>query len=162
MNTLFALGLMITSACGYSPILNHTSPVRATSDAASGEKTSLNCRYYFKLQNLCADFVWEKEPKNSDDEGAMKIYFWSPDRPSVFVNPGVAFVGVKLWMTTMGHGSGKVAVKQAVDSSGIKMPGVFDATQINFVMGGEWDIFIQLKDAAGVVVASEKVSYSAN
>ena len=161
MNTLFALGMLITSACGYSPILNHASPDRSLQDVDTAGKTSLNCRFDFKTQNYCADFVWVKEPKNSDDEGAMKIYFWNPNRPTEFVSPN-ATVGVKLWMSSMGHGSGKVTVQPALDQNNKAIPGVYDATNVNFVMGGDWDIFLQLKDAAGKVVAAEKVSYYAN
>ncbi len=160
MNTILTMALMLTSACGYSPILNHTSPDRILQQADS-TSPSLNCRYFFKLQNYCADFVWLSEPKNSDESGSMRIYFWKPENPAEFVSPS-ALVGVKLWMSSMGHGSGKVLVNSSLDSSGKKIPGIYEATQVNFVMPGEWDILIQLKDSAGVLVASEKLPYYAH
>lgn len=162
MKRFITLGMLITNACGYSPLLNHTTPNRVSVETNSDtSQQSLNCRFFFKLQNYCADFEWVKEPMNSEDEGSMKIYFWRPEQPTVFVSPS-AMVGVKLWMTSMGHGSRKVTVRPALNADGKRIPGVFDATEVTFVMAGDWDIYLQLKDAAGAVVASEKVPYYAN
>ncbi|MBI3554828.1 MAG: FixH family protein, partial [Deltaproteobacteria bacterium] len=68
-------------------------------------------------------------------------------------------VGVKLWMPAMGHGSSPVNVAHAVDQGGANVPGVFKATNVYFVMPGDWDVHVQLKNGSKVVEETvEKVT----
>lgn len=48
-------------------------------------------------------------------------------------------VAVKLWMPSMGHGSSPVKVEKIA-------PGLFKVTQVYFIMSGDWEIRIQIKD----------------
>ena len=153
MNSILAMCLVANAACGYSPLFNHTHPVRAPESVAIESENSLSCKLQFQSQNLCADFVWVKESQGYD-EGSMNIYFWHPEQPGVFTSPSDLQVGVKLWMPDMGHGSQKVKVSSS-------QAGVFDATEIVFVMGGEWEIQFQLKDGNGNVVEMQKTLYQA-
>lgn len=160
MTSLIALGLMLNSACGYSPLFNHTSPVRNVETVAIESENSLACRMELKSQNLCADFIWVKEP-NRDEEGAMKLYFWKKDQPGIFSAPSASLLTVQLWMPDMGHGSQKTKVALAKDANGAILPGVYDVTEVFFVMGGNWDIRVQLKDSAGSILDQAKVPYLA-
>ena len=151
MTSFIAMCLMANAACGNSPLFNHTDPVRAPESVAIESENSLTCKMEFQSHQLCADFIWVKEPQGGD-EGEMKIYFWHKDQPGVFTSPSDLQVGVKLWMPDMGHGSQKVKVAQTSS-------GVYDATEIMFVMGGIWEIQFQLKDASGNVVEMQKTTY---
>ena len=64
-------------------------------------------------------------------------------------------------MPDMGHGSQKVKVESAKDTNGQLISGVYNATEIMFVMGGEWEIQFQLKDSTGKVVDMQKAIYRA-
>jgi hypothetical protein len=160
MTTVIAMCLMANAACGYSPLLNHTQPVRAPVNEIARTEDSLDCRFEFNSGNICADFVWVKEPNGSGVEGSAKIYFWLKSNPGVFVSPLLLDVGVKLWMPDMGHGSQKVKVAPALSANGQKVTGIYDATEVMFVMGGDWDIHLELKEqGTGKIIESKKVSY---
>ncbi len=160
MTSLFALILTVTSACGYSPLLNHTSPHRSPESVAIENDAERTCRMEFQGGLFCADFSWVSEPANGA-EGSLNVYFWPKANPGVLTTPENFQLGVKLWMPDMGHGSQKVKVDFARDSKGDVIPGVFDATEILFVMGGEWEIQFQWKDAAGKILEAQKVPYTA-
>ena len=51
---------------------------------------------------------------------------------------------VFLWMPSMGHGSSPVKIQKVAD-------GEYDVTNVNFIMGGKWDLRIQLKEGNQVV-----------
>jgi len=160
MTSILAMCLMANAACGYSPLLNHTHPVRTPVSAAVEGEATPACRFQFQNGALCADFVWIKEPSGGGDEGSAKIYFWVKALPGAYSSPLFMNVDVKLWMPDMGHGSQKVKVQQAKYPNGQSMSGVYDATEVMFVMGGEWEIQLQLKDAAtGKLIESQKINY---
>lgn len=48
-----------------------------------------------------------------------------------------------LWMPTMGHGSQPVNITKTND-------GEYEVSNVQFIMGGKWEIKFQLKDGAGV------------
>lgn len=158
MTTVIAMCLMANAACGYSPLLNHTQPVRTQPEMRT--ESALDCRFEFSSGNICADFVWVKQPNGSGVEGSAKIYFWLKSNPGVYVSPLFLDVSVKLWMPDMGHGSQKVKVAQTLNANGQKISGIYDATEVMFVMGGDWDIHLELKEqGTGKVVESKKISY---
>jgi hypothetical protein len=142
MNALIALGMMVTSACGYSPILNHNTPNREQQDASA--KVEKKCSFSFSKQGLCADLDLSKAPKNSGDEGSVKVYFWNPNQANAYVNPSVNWKFTP-WMSSMGHGTSKTEIANAKDQNGNDIPGVFVISKLSFVMGGEWDLFIVME-----------------
>lgn len=160
MISTVAICLMANAACGYSPLFNHTLPVRTPESVAIESEESLSCRFELKTQDLCADFIWLKEP-NREDQGAMKLYFWKKNQVGTYSTPSASTITVQLWMPDMGHGSQKTKVLPVRDAAGAVVPGVFDVSEVFFVMGGNWEIRLQLKDAANVIMDQAKVSYQA-
>jgi len=154
MNSIITLCLMANAACGNSPLFNHTYPIRSQEKVAIESENALTCKFEFQSHTLCADYIWVKEPQGSD-EGEMKVYFWHKDQPGVFTSLSDLQLGVKLWMPDMGHGSQKVKVSSLET-------GVYDASEIMFVMGGEWEIQFQLKDNSGKVIEMQKTTYQAH
>ena len=60
-------------------------------------------------------------------------------------------VAVKLWMPSMGHGSSPVKLDHAKDAGHADVPGVFEVTHVYFVMPGDWEIHVQLKNGPKVI-----------
>lgn len=161
------------TACGWAPIFNHQDPNRVVASphllvAQTPGESGVNvegCDFYFATQNLCATLNWLAVP-TQDAEGSFRLSFWNKDQGSaqapVFYNPDAASIFVKLWMPGMGHGSSPVAVSQSTDPSGTMLDGQFTATRVYFVMGGKWDIIVQLKDAKGNITDTSKMNYQAN
>lgn len=58
-------------------------------------------------------------------------------------------LGVILWMPDMGHGSRPVKIEKAVDAAGNVVPGAYKVTKMYFMMQGQWEVQVTLKDAEG-------------
>jgi len=58
-------------------------------------------------------------------------------------------VEVVLWMPSMGHGSAPTQVQRTLDQNGQVLPGVFTVRNVQFIMGGEWEVRIRLTDDRG-------------
>lgn len=158
------------AGCLNSPLLNHADAdqVRAGASAANQGKNSDNaeaavpaasCPFVFADQGLCASLEWKTLPTD-EQKGAFVLRFWdsrSGTEHGPYVNPPYS-VGVKLWMPDMGHGSSPVKIAQAADASGAALPGVFNVTDVYFVMGGHWEIWVQLKQDKQVV-SQAKIGY---
>ena len=147
--------LLIASACGKSPLLNHAN---AADTAASGLTTPApaTCPLSFPRAGLCASLSWSSGP-NAEAMNSFVLRFWSASSATAngpFSNPAKS-VFVKLWMPSMGHGSSPVTVTHKQDATHTNLTGQFEATNVYFVMPGAWDIHIQLRD--GTTVSEEAV-----
>ncbi len=58
-------------------------------------------------------------------------------------------VEVALWMPSMGHGSAPTQVQRTLDQNGQVLPGVFTVRNVQFIMGGEWEVRVRLTDDQG-------------
>jgi hypothetical protein len=112
-------------------------------DTSASTTSSDTCALNFKTQNLCLSLQWEKMP-TQDSMGSFLISFYAPETPAIAEDP-VLSPFVILWMPSMGHGSSPVTV-QKVET------GLYRASRVFFVMPGEWDIHLQLKDQDNHVV----------
>lgn len=145
------LGCLFFTACLTSPLLDHE-------QASQGDATiqeivvDSECPFHFPNKNLCASISWEKMP-NEDEEGEFTIRFWKKGigtKEGPYTYPGHA-VAVKLWMGSMGHGSLPVKVVQKQNEHGKILEGTFSAKRVYFVMPGDWEIWIQLKDGKDIL-----------
>jgi hypothetical protein len=131
------LFLALLSGCGVSPLLNH---VNADTLVREREAVDPACPLHFARTGYCASLTWETMPTD-DVEGEFTLRFWKPDRATAsgpYADPAPT-VAVKLWMPAMGHGSAPVTVTRETE-------GVYRATGASFVMPGEWEIQVQLKN----------------
>jgi hypothetical protein len=170
--TLVLSGLALVS-CGVSPLLHHDTPNREpqsepdsqSQDSDTSAEPRQKCDFLFSAQNLCASLAWVKK-SSAEEPGEFLLSFWSkdqnPNQAVVLSNPDADRVFVKLWMPDMGHGSSPVTTSQALESNGSPRIGVFRATGVFFVMGGKWEIVVQLKDASGGIKETAKMIYYVN
>jgi hypothetical protein len=151
-NILCALSAFFALGCLKSPLFNHA---EADQEATAGQTRNQlpsveECPLEFVNSGLCAALVWIQVP-NEDEKGKFNLRFWKKEEPQVHVTPENRMV-VKLWMPSMGHGSSPVVVTQDKDVDGNLIAGEYTVSEVYFVMGGEWEIKIQLKDSAQHVV----------
>lgn len=147
-----SVGLLVLPmmGCLESPLLNHADAAPKTDLRTTEERTV--CPILFEKEKTCASLNWVRMPADGD-KGEFTLRFWSQESGTEngpYIDPGHA-VFVKLWMSSMGHGSSPVRTTQARDSGGIVVPGVFDVTDVYFVMPGAWQIIVQLKQDAQVI-----------
>jgi hypothetical protein len=69
--------------------------------------------------------------------------FFAEDAPERSISPRLS-PDVKLWMPSMGHGSSPVVVKPISD-------GVYEVSDVFFIMLGDWEIRYQLKSNDDVI-----------
>ncbi|MEO5971119.1 MAG: hypothetical protein ABIQ95_14415, partial [Bdellovibrionia bacterium] len=106
----------------------------------------------FKANGLCASMDWVKYPKEGET-GAFTLRFWKLGEGNIsgpYSEPTLP-VFVRLWMPSMGHGSSPVSLSPSLDSNGVIIPGVYEVTQVYFVMRGKWEIQVQLQNKSQVV-----------
>jgi len=140
LSILIAASFYLT-ACGASPLLNHTN--------ADGKQSPLTadaaCPLKFSNSGLCAKIDWIVGPDGSNED-SFRLSFWNKetgDSSGPYVNSGHD-VAVQLWMPSMGHGSSPVTV--AAESTGI-----YRATRVFFTMPGAWEIRVRLQDGGTLV-----------
>jgi hypothetical protein len=100
------------------------------------------CQLYFKTEDLCLKVDWELMPTSSTF-GSMLLTFTDKRDPAQPLSPK-AHPFVKLWMTSMGHGSSPVTMSYVQE-------GIYRAENVFFIMPGPWDILYQLKEGEDVV-----------
>lgn len=131
--------LMLPLAVALVGCLADADELKFQSKSPSGE-----CPLFYPRADLCASITWDVAPTNEID-GELTLRFWSasegtPSGP--YVQPSQTPF-VKLWMPDMGHGSSPV--KLALEGDAYK------AVDVHFVMGGNWEVWVQLKNASTVV-----------
>lgn len=129
---LFTLACLV-GACADPKYLSSSPPI------GGGPESKLNvCQARF-ASGYCASIAWVKYPTETDF-GSFLFKTFRPNKGDGSAFP-VDLGGtptVVLWMPSMGHDSSPVQVEQ-LDV------GTFRATDVFFVMKGQWEIRIQLK-----------------
>lgn len=97
-----------------------------------------------KIANICTDINWSQGP-SSQGESRFQIQFESD-------LPELVSLEVVLWMPSMNHGSAPVTVKRTSPSS-------FEATRVFFIMPGDWEVRIVLKDSAGNILGRHNLEF---
>ncbi len=134
--------------CLQSPLLNH-----ANADSLEQiQPVNAACPFEFKTLDLCATLTWVKMPTD-DEKGEFVLSFFSKSSGTVkgpFIDPGYT-VTSKLWMPSMGHGSSPVKISAFKDQNGATVTGVYNVSDVYFMMPGAWEIWVALKQGATVV-----------
>lgn len=144
------LGVFLVTGCIESPLLHHAT---ASESESSETLAPAACPLAFPAAGLCASLEWARQPIESES-GTFILRFWRAGEGDAISGPFVDPNGrpfVKLWMPSMGHGSSPVQVAQVKDAQNAPVPGVFEATQVYFVMPGRWEIWVQLKQGSQIL-----------
>lgn len=88
-----------------------------------------------------AHATWESGPEVSN-ESLLKLEWKNGADHSPTEPPGV--FEVVLWMPSMGHGSAPTQIQRVLDTQGQPQTGVYEISNIYFVMGGDWDVNVSL------------------
>lgn len=88
-----------------------------------------------------AHATWQSGPEVSN-ESLLKIE-WKNGADHSPTEPPGAFE-VALWMPDMGHGSAPTQIQRVLDAQGQPLTGVYQISNIYFVMGGDWDVNVTL------------------
>lgn len=89
----------------------------------------------------CTHITWETLPTETAT-GSFQLEFFSSLNPSERMDIA-GEVKVVLWMPAMGHGSSPVTVEKVSS-------GVYKVDRVFFVMPGDWEIRIQVKNGNNV------------
>lgn len=110
----------------------------------SQEQKASDCTLRFRTSGHCLAWKWEKVPSPTE-AGALvfKVYRGnllddSPLETDFSSNPSVV-----LWMPSMGHGSSPTTMER-IDV------GTYRASNVFFIMPGEWEIRFQVKEGTSV------------
>ncbi len=140
----------------HSPLLEHANAEASELRDGGSNGEAVTCPLAFPKHGLCASVEWLVTP-NDQDPASFTLRFWSADEGTVsgpYANPGLS-VGVKLWMPDMGHGSAPVTVESARDSDGHVLPGIYNGSGASFIMPGDWEVRVQLKN--GTALSEEAI-----
>lgn len=113
----------------------------------------IDCALRLPNHKLCASITWVKKPKDDEEVGEFTLRFWDEAKGTEhgpYVSPEATVLAV-LWMPDHGHGSTPTKVAAAQDPSGAQIPGVYQVTNVHFVMTGAWQILIQLRKNGQVI-----------
>ncbi|RPJ66214.1 MAG: hypothetical protein EHM20_17555 [Alphaproteobacteria bacterium] len=129
---IFLSAFFLILSCGKSPLLlkknNDTSVI-----------SGLEVHKIFKTTNQSLTLNW-LSPVNSIDEGHALLIVKQQNIATDFTKD----FSVILWMPTMGHGSSPIQIKKLGT-------GIYDLSQIYFIMDGLWHLRIQLKDGSNII-----------
>ena len=132
--------LLLVSACGNSPLFNH----KTESDSGSG-KSVVDERGYleFKKTDFAFTVTWEEGPQLGSSQFIMKTWNKKLGTISGPYQDLPKDLSVFLWMPAMGHGSAPVKLQKIND-------GEYKVSEVQFLMGGKWEVKFQLKDGGQV------------
>ena len=134
MIRLLALSFMLmTLGTSYASI----STMEAVTYADSNVLTFNKSNYSFVI-------TWQEGPKKGGSRFTMKT--WKNDLGTMNgpFQDLEKNLHIYLWMPGMGHGSAPVKITKIND-------GEYDVSNVQFIMGGKWDIRFQLKEGAQVL-----------
>lgn len=119
---------------------------------AAAQTAMAGCPLPLNRTGLCASVSWDATPSASRTN-AFTLRFWSQSNGTEsgpYITPDQAPF-VRLWMSSMGHGSRPVVMSAAKDAAGAVIPGVYRVEQVVFTMRGDWDLQIQLRNGSTLI-----------
>jgi hypothetical protein len=136
---LFILMFMIFG-CGESPLFNHKNEKKNSLAGIFTLKevpTFSNLNYQFKIE-------WHEAPKLGANKFDLKIWDMSRGTDQGPFHDPPAELNIFLWMPAMGHGSSPVKISK-------NDAGDYHVSDVNFIMGGAWQIKFQLIQNSKVI-----------
>ena len=108
-------------------------------------QTGLEATKVFSTTGNAIDLIW-LSPINSNDVG----HFLLISKKNKIASDIPTDFKIFLWMPSMGHGSSPVTIKKIAT-------GIYDVTDVYFIMDGDWQIKVQLKTGTSIL---EELNFS--
>lgn len=143
MRFLFSIvSLFILFGCAQEKKPPTNNSLRSSNDTA--REGVADCTNHFNQSGLCLSYSWVKTPTDTDfGSFTFKTYRQNIlDQTPILVDQQSS-PEVILWMPSMGHGSSPVTVEK-IDT------GTYRATNVFFIMPGEWQIKWQVKEGSSI------------
>jgi hypothetical protein len=140
--TLSILLLFLLAGCAEPKYVKDS---EAGAGGTNAQESKAECQASFSTSGLCLTWYWEKKP-TSTEMGSLVFKTYrlnSIDQTPIEVDLTTT-PQVVLWMPSMGHGSTPTQTTR-VDE------GTYRATNVFFVMPGDWEIRFQVKTGTEVV-----------
>lgn len=135
------LSMLFCMACGESPILNHTLEAK---NKITGSLFSESEALKFSRSNHSFIISWQEGPEIGTSKFLVKSWNNSVGTMNGPYQDFPKTLHVFLWMPDMGHGSAPVKLTRLGD-------GEYQVSDVQFIMGGKWEIKFQLKDGSQVL-----------
>ena len=154
---ILAAVLLGETACGKSPLLHHANANTSSSGLSQNSDSPDSCTLAFPKSGLCASLNWTT-PLAARKKLSFTLKFWKKSdatESGPYSDPSKT-PSVLLWMPSMGHGSSDVTLSKKADSHNLPLTGIYESNDAYFIMGGAWDVHVQLKD--GDTVTEEAIA----
>lgn len=140
MKSFLLFLLVFNVSCGESPLFNHKMEANNLIKDISLSESDVQ---KFKKTDYQFVISWVEGPQMGGSRFIMKT--WKKDLGTMNgpFQDLQKNLHVFLWMPAMGHGSAPVKIKKIGD-------GEYEVSEVQFIMGGKWEIKFQLKDNAQV------------
>lgn len=134
--------LFFTLGCAQPKYVSETDSTAAGGQQTAGAKVS--CDIQFSNSKYCLSWFWENKP-TSTTQGSLifKIFRLNAFDQTTVQLDSQELPQLILWMPSMGHGSTPTAI-QRLDV------GTYRASDVFFIMPGEWDLRFQIKSGTEV------------
>lgn len=136
LNLSILASLLFLMGCAKPNYQNEAFQVLQESSGASGKDV-----FDFSQSDIQVQIQWKNNPTEKNENELILKFLNKSNSSAIDLNYNLA---VSLWMPSMGHGSSPVKIEK-LDI------GVYRVSRIYFIMPGEWDLRIQLKDNSTVV-----------
>lgn len=142
---LMGVGIALLSGCARP---NYEMTKESDQKGGVGQGSPLqrasDCSLRFKTSRYCLSWAWEDKPTGVKAGSLVfKVYRGNVYDDSPVETDFASRPTVVLWMPSMGHGSSPTEVHR-LDV------GTYRATNVFFIMPGEWEIRFRAKDGGGV------------
>lgn len=136
-----ALVLLFSLGCAQPKYVTES---EQTSTGQQTAESKVNCDIQFSNSKYCLSWFWENKP-TSTLRGSLvfKIYRLNAFDQTAIQLDSVELPQLILWMPSMGHGSTPTVI-QRLDV------GTYRASNVFFIMPGEWDLKFQIKSGSEV------------
>jgi hypothetical protein len=123
----------------------HYAPL-TTNDVNRQGSADPACPISFNSIAACGQLTFNQNPTTENDS-PFTLRIWSKTAGTAagpYFDPESVDLNVVLWMPVMNHGSAKVVLNHSA-------AGVYDVSNVYFVMSGEWEVRVQWTQNGNVV-----------
>ncbi|MFN3698275.1 MAG: FixH family protein [Pseudobdellovibrio sp.] len=137
MRVFVYLNLLFVFSCAQPKYIQWNTPTEKINEQ---QKLTADCSLQFNNYSLCLSWQFTQDIQ-AQQNLVMIVKIYRPnlyDQTVVYENiPEGVTLQVKLWMSSMGHGSVPTQVKK-IDT------GTYEVSRVNFIMSGPWQVYFNI------------------